>query len=72
MEHYVLRDAVDVFGDERVVDDLGRAVDLGGELATYGDFTFDRIELYRTLVDVALADQCRIVLIVQRLRRRFL
>src|SRR5262249_26065219 len=72
MEHYVLRDAVDVFGDDRVVVDLGGAVDLGGELASYGHLFFDRIELYRPLIDVALADQRRIILFIQRLRQRFL
>src|SRR5262249_22504140 len=72
MEHYVLRDAVDIFVDDRVVDDLGRAVDIGGKLAADSDLFFERIELYRPLVDVALADQRRIVLVIQRLRQRFL
>src|SRR5215510_14732726 len=79
MQHQVLRDTVDVFGGERIVDDLGAAINIVGEPAAESDFALDRIELYRALVDVAFADQRRVVLVThcfrrcarRRFRRRF-
>src|SRR5205085_2392320 len=72
VEDDVLADAVDVLGDDGVVDELGLVLDLGGELAAERDLLIDPAGELRdedALVDVALADQARVFLLRERLAR---
>ncbi len=57
----ILADAVDVLVDDRVVDELGLALDFGGELFAEGDFAFERVEIY-AVADVAVADGVHVLL----------
>src|SRR5260370_33165531 len=51
----VLADAINIFGDDRVVDQLGRALDFLGRLLAKGDFPLQRVEV-NALSDAAAAD----------------
>ena len=66
--HQVLADAVDVLGDDRIVDDLGLALDFLRQLLAEGDFFLERVEV-DALADIAIADFVGIFLLC--LRRRF-
>ena len=51
----VLADAIDVFGDDGVVNHFGGALDFLGEMLAEGDFAFEGIEI-DALAEVAIAD----------------
>ncbi len=53
--HEILADAIDVFGDDGVVDKFGGAFDFLGELLAETDFVFDGVEI-NTLTDAAVAN----------------
>ena len=52
----ILADAVDVFVDRRIVDQLDLAFDFRGQLAAHRDLFFERDEVDAALVDVAISD----------------
>ncbi len=58
----VLSHAIDEFGNERVVDDLGLARDFGSELLAERHFLLDRIQV-EALADVTVADQIGVALL---------
>ncbi len=53
--HQVLPDPVDVFRDDRIVDNLGLPLDFLGHLLAQRDFFLDRVEVH-ALADIAIAD----------------
>jgi hypothetical protein len=53
--------AVHVLGDDRVIDELGGALNLLGKGLAEGDFVFERIEI-DALADIAVADGLNIFL----------
>jgi hypothetical protein len=67
MQHQVLADLVDVFNDDRVFDQLRRAVHFLGELATEGDLFVEGVEVDLKLVDVTLADHFGVLVFSERL-----
>jgi hypothetical protein len=66
VKHQILPDAVDVFRNHGIVYKLGRPVDFGGELPSDCNLFFKRIEINLMLVDVALANHLRILLLGER------
>ena len=52
----VLSDAVDVFVDRRIVDQLDLAFDFGRQLAAHRNFFFEGDEVDAALVDIAVSD----------------
>src|ERR1035437_1175792 len=62
----ILPDAVDVFGDDGVVNDLGLALHFLRQLLAECDFLFQGVEV-QTFADVAVADFLGIFLLVPRL-----
>ena len=77
MKDDVLADAIDVFSDHRIVNELCFFLDLGGQLAPQFHFLF-RAACHSspdTLIDVALSNHCGIfvrrqLLVAGRLGRR--
>src|SRR5262249_42520246 len=70
VQRNVLSHTVDVLGDQRIGDELRFPVNLGGELAAESRLFIERVEIYLAFVDVPLADQLWVVLLVQRLPLR--
>src|SRR5206468_4323034 len=66
VEDQILSHTVDVLIDHRIGDELRTPVDLGGELPAESDLFIERVEIDLPPVDIPLADQERIVFIVQR------
>ena len=62
MEHDVLPDAVDVFGDDGIVDKLGLFVDLGGQHPAFTNFLFGAGGHLapNPFVDIPLSDHRRV------------
>ncbi len=53
--HQVLADAVDVFGDHGIVNQLRGTLDFLGQLLAQGDFALERVEVH-AFADAAIAD----------------
>src|SRR5262245_885078 len=66
MQHNILRYPVDVFRDQRVGDEFRAPINLCGELATERYFFVQSIESQLTFVDIPLANQRRIILVLER------
>jgi len=56
-----LANAIDVFSDDRIIDQFGRAFHFLGELFAETDFAFDGIEI-NAFADAAIADRVDILL----------
>src|SRR5262249_20578643 len=52
----VLTDAIDIFIDRRIVDQLHLALDLGSQLATHRNLFVERVEVDAALVDIPRSD----------------
>jgi hypothetical protein len=67
VDDYVLRDAVDNLEDDRVVKEFRVPTRFSGHPPADRDLFLQRIEIELAFVDVALADQLRILLLLERL-----
>ena len=63
--HQILANPVHVFGDDRIVDNLGLTLHFLGHLLAQRDLFFDRVEV-DALTDVAIADFVGIFFFVRR------
>src|SRR5262249_61020849 len=66
VQHDVLSHAVDILGDDWVVNELRVPVNFGGELAAESDLLVYRVEINLAFVDVPLADQLGVFFLTQR------
>src|ERR1051325_7717737 len=65
MKRDVLADAVDVLGDDGIVNELSLLIDLRRHATSESNFLIKRIEIDLSLVDVALADQTRVFILIE-------